>query len=122
MQHLNPAHRSLIVMPIKVSKLTHLLDIYNANVAQFLINGFECGFKIPYYGSSCFKKTWNLQSALEILQVLQQTIQKEIDAGRVVGPFQEPQFPNCQVSPLGPVPKKNGDSRIIQHLSAPESS
>ena len=122
LQHLNPAHKSLIVTPIKVSKLTQWLVGYDANVAQFLINGFEFGFKIPYYGSRCFQKTRNLKSALDNLPVLQQKIQIEIDAGRVVGPFQEPPFPKCQVSPLGLVPKKSGDFRIIQHLSAPEGS
>ena len=122
LQHLNPPHKSLIVAPLKVSKLTQWLDGYDANVAQFVINGFEFGFKIPYFGSRCFQKTRNLKSALDYLPVLHQKIQIEIDAGRVVGPFQEPPFPNCQVSPLGLVPKKSGDFRIIQHLSAPEGS
>ena len=105
-----------------MTKLAEWLDGYDASVAQFLIDGFEFGFKIPFYGSRCFKKTKNLQSALENLPVLRDKLQHEIAAGRVVGPFQDPPFPNSQVSPLGLVPKKNGEFRIIQHLSAPEGS
>lgn len=121
-QHQSLAHKPQIVTPVKVSKLSQWLDGYHADTAQFLINGFEFGFKIPYYGSRCFKKTRNLQSALDNLPILRHKIQKEIEAGRVMGPFKDPPFPNCQVSPLGLVPKKNGDFRIIQHLSAPEGS
>ena len=112
----------MIVTPIKVPKLKDWLDGYDVSLAQFLINGFEFGFKIPFYGSRCFKKSRNLQSALENVHILRDKIQSEIAAGRVVGPFQHPPFPNCQVSPLGLIPKKNGDFRIIQHLSAPEGS
>ena len=47
------------------------------------------------------------------MPILKEKIKQEVDAGRVVGPFDNP--------PLGLIPKKTlGDFRIIQHLSYPE--
>ena len=48
---------------------------------------------------------------------------KEIEAGRVVGPFKTPPFPNFRISPIGIVPKKVPDElRLIHHLSYPKGS
>lgn len=55
--------------------------------------------------------------------VVRQKISKEVQAGRVVGPFASLPLPNLQVSPLGLVPKKvPGEFRLIHHLSFPEGS
>jgi hypothetical protein len=37
--------------------------------------------------------------------------------GRIAGPFSVPLFPTLRVSPIGLVPKKNGDFRMIHNLS-----
>jgi hypothetical protein len=39
--------------------------------------------------------------------------------GRIAGPFSVPLFPTLRVSPIGLVPKKNGDFRMIHNLSYP---
>ncbi|XP_066446924.1 uncharacterized protein [Eleutherodactylus coqui] len=45
---------------------------------------------------------------------------KEVEFGRMAGPFREPPFGNLLVSPLGLVPKKEpGKFRLIHHLSFP---
>ena len=45
---------------------------------------------------------------------------KEIEAGRVVGPFKAPPFPKFRTSPIGIVPKKApNEFRLIHHLSYP---
>ena len=50
-------------------------------------------------------------------------IQKELEAGRIAGPFQTPPFLNFQCSPVGLIEKKEvGKYRMIQHLSHPEGS
>ena len=50
-------------------------------------------------------------------------LQKELDTGRICGPFETAPFPNLQISPIGLVPKKSpGQFRLIQHLSHPKGS
>ena len=46
---------------------------------------------------------------------------KEIHAGRIIGPFDQPPLDNLRVSPLGVIPKKQpGEFRMIHHLSFPQ--
>ena len=52
--------------------------------------------------------------------VVEAKLSKEIDAGRVAGPFQTPPFPKFRVSPLGVVPKKvPGEFRCNPSLVLP---
>lgn len=52
-----------------------------------------------------------------------QRLQQESKAKRIAGPFSAPPFPNLQVSPLRPVPKKASDEfRLIHHLSYQEGN
>jgi hypothetical protein len=53
--------------------------------------------------------------------VLHTKIIKEIQAGRVAGPFLNITFPNLQISPVGLVPKKGRDYHLIHHLSYPRN-
>ena len=64
----------------------------------------------------------NLKSALDNPEAVKNLISKEIDLGRIAGPFEKPPFDKFQCSPIGLVPKKNCDFRLIQHLSFPEGS
>ncbi|KAK3094320.1 hypothetical protein FSP39_000299 [Pinctada imbricata] len=88
---------------------------------QYLLNGFQFGFRIPYEGLRKFRSHKNLKSANENKLIIADTIQSEISKKRVEGPFYKPPFPNLQCSPLGLVPKKeSGKFRMIHHLSFPE--
>lgn len=52
--------------------------------------------------------------------MFQKKITKEINTGRVKGPFVSPPFVNMKISPIGIVPKKTpGQFRLIHHLSYP---
>lgn len=63
----------------------------------------------------------NLPSANKAPDIVRQKITKELEAGRVAGPFQTVPFTDFRVSPLGLVPKKQpGEYRLIHHLSYPE--
>lgn len=54
-------------------------------------------------------------------EVVRKKIAKEVEAGRVAGPFFEQLLPNLHVSPLGLVPKKVlGEFRLIHHLPHPK--
>ena len=44
---------------------------------------------------------------------------KEIQMGRIAGPFVSPPLANLRVSPIGVVPKSSGSFRLIHHLSWP---
>ena len=106
--------------PINIEFLaTCLLNYPNRNLANYLLNGFLYGFDIGYSGpvSSC--RPQNLLSARNNPQVINTSINTEIQRGHTSGPFMVPPvFPlNC--SPLGAVPKKDGSHRIILDLSSP---
>lgn len=120
------AIQSYVVTPIKLLKLGRWLKDYSKEEKGFLLHGFQFGFRIPYEGKREFKLSKNLLSARNKLDILKQKISKEIEAGRVAGPFDQIQnvpFTNLQISLLGLVPKKNpGEFRVIHHLSFPENS
>lgn len=62
-------------------------------------------------------------SANDLPNIVTDKLHKEIEAGRVAGPFSAPPFDNFVVSPLGIVPKKApNEFRLIQHLSYPHEN
>jgi len=97
------------------------LDEYpNREAASNIGKGFQFGFSLHYEGPIKSFEAKNLKSAIENPAVVQEKVDKEIDAGRVEGPFLAPPFKNFRVSPLGIVPKKaQGEFRLIHHLSYP---
>lgn len=104
--------------PINVDQLAHYLHNYRDQ--PFLIRGFQSGFSLHYQGPRRPRDSNNLKSIVLNPQLAQQKIQKEVLLQRVGGPFDSPPFHSLQVSPLGLVPKKDGDFRLIHHLSFPE--
>ena len=61
----------------------------------------------------------NLSSALQHPDVITSELQKEVAAGRVLGPFADRPLPSIRTSGLGAAAKKQGKWRMILHLSAP---
>ena len=61
----------------------------------------------------------NLVSAYQHPTIIDATLEKECQLGRILGPFQHPPLSNFRTSKLGLVPKHDGRWRIIYHLSAP---
>ena len=54
-------------------------------------------------------------------KAVDEKLAKDIELGRMVGPFDEQPSPVFHVSPLGLIPKKvPGEFRLIHHLSFPE--
>ena len=88
-----------------------------------IINGFKHGFPIHYSGPRRLIMSKNLKSARSYPNVIKQKIKKELEAGRLGGPFPFPPTPTFRVSPIGLVEKKNSqDFRLIHHLSYPEGN
>ena len=61
----------------------------------------------------------NFASAHAHLDIIDAHLRKECEAGRMVGPFAVPPIAGLRCFGLGMVPQKDGDWRVIYHLSAP---
>ena len=77
-------------------------------VAQ-VVSGMRHGFRIGYKGPRSPLQAPNLSSAFLHPAAVDQALNKEIQAGRIAGPFDAPPFPDLRCSGLGLVPK-DGDS------------
>lgn len=65
----------------------------------------------------------NLKSCDDSPDIVSQKLTKELESGRVKGPFVGPPFPELHLSPIGLVPKKlPGQFRLIHHLSYPHGN
>lgn len=109
--------------PININALNSYLDLYpNKQDANLLKNGFTNGFRLGFTGDLICTEIRNLKSARLNPAILRDKIDKEVALGRFAGPFKEPPIKNLKVSPVGLVPKANGDYRLITHLSHPAGS
>ena len=91
-----------------------------SNLARYLVHGFRYGFRIQFIGNRAPFESPNLKSAVQNPDLVLSKLQKEIDAGRIVGPLTNAPFPDFRTSPIGIVPKKTpNEVRLIQHLSYP---
>ena len=86
---------------------------------SWLIQSIQQGVTLGYKGPRGPMKANNLPSAYQYKHIVDQEIEKECTAGRVLGPFPTPPMENLKCSGVGVVPKKNGKWRMIHHLSAP---
>ena len=91
----------------------------NKAFVKQLINDLCHGCLIGYKGPQFPYCATNLVSAFQHPEVIDATLEKECQLGRILGPFQNPPLPNFRTSGLGLVPKHDGGWRIIYHLSAP---
>ena len=106
--------------PVKAKSLAAYLTGYPENLRKHLLSGFSHGFRLHYNGPLESSQSTNLVSAAEHSAIVDQKLAKEIQAGRIMGPFAEPPLPNLKISPVGVIPKKvQGEFRMIHHLSFP---
>ena len=120
-QPLRPALSRPLSTPIKVDKLQAYLDGYPFRSRQYLIDGFRFGFSIDNVGPRSNCSSTNLLSAITNPKVVDEKLDKEIQLGRIVSPFDNQPFPVFHISPLGVIPKKvPGEFYLIHHLSFPE--
>jgi hypothetical protein len=100
--------------------LALLLQNYDSAKANYLVCGFNNGFRIGFQGDRHFRASPNLKSGSEFPEIVEEKLAKEISQGRIAGPFHELPFVNMHISPIGVVPKKEvGQYRLIHHLSYP---
>ena len=104
-----------------MDRFEQLLAGYDQTLKQYLINGFRFGFRINFIGEITSFEAPNLKSALQNPDILFSKLSKELDAGRIAGPFDTAPFPVFRTSPVGIVPKKvPNEFRLIHHLSYPK--
>ena len=89
---------------------------------SWLLDAIKNGVRIGYEGTRDATIAPNLHSSLKHPQAIDREIQKECEAGRLLGPFPLPPIQHLKCSGVGAVPKKNGKWRMIYHLSAPAGS
>ena len=108
---------------VNPEELDRLLLGYPEPDRSFLVHGFKQGFKLQHEGPrvSCMAK--NHGSALKNPNVVSELLSREIELGRIAGPFNQPPAGQFIISPLGLVPKKEmGAYRLIHDLSFPHGS
>ena len=106
--------------PIRSFLLEHELSFHPDKVfVRQIIDDLQHGCSIDYTGPQFVHQANNLLSAHQQATVIDATLQKECEVGRILGPFQTPPLPNFRTSGLGLVPKHDRGWRIIYHLSAP---
>ena len=121
--HLQARNKSPPVStPIDVNVLERELSQHpNRNFVNNLISGLRYRTHVGYTGPEKSRVSRNLVSATQHPKVVSTNLAKEINLGRVAGPFNDPPLPNLQCHPVGVVPKKHSTEwRTIYHLSYPE--
>ena len=93
-----------------------------ADILARRVQRVKYGVDIGYMGPRQPMDAPNLPSAHTHPQVITAQLAKEVDSGRICGPFAQRPFPALRCSGLGVVPKKGNRWRMILHLSAPAGS
>ena len=91
----------------------------------WLLRGLSEGFRIGYGGSGKrARASRNLQSTREHPAIVDEYLNGEITAGRVVGPVPDAQTHLVRLSPFGVIPKSGqpGRWRLMVDLSSPRGS
>ena len=110
------------VTPISPHALKkHLTKIgYDKSITNYLVQGFTEGFRLDHNTSVTSTEPTNDISIETHADIAYQKISKEVEAGRMKGPFTNPPFPDFHVSPIKLTEKSvKGTFRMIHNLSWP---
>ena len=114
-----------VVTPVDYRKLEQLLleSEYSEVKTHEVVKGFKDGFDLSFRGEIDGVQRYAPNLILRVGSPVQlwNKIIKEVKLKRYVGPFEKPPFESFIQSPVGLVPKSNGDTRLIFHLSYPRS-
>ena len=113
-----------VVTPLKLREWERGLASHpDRDFARYVCDGIREGFRIGYNygGTRCLSSSGNMKSVEEHSEVVEEYIQGERVARRLLGPFPRGKWPDLHVSPMGVIPKSEpGRWRIIVDLSSPE--
>ena len=95
----------------------------NSNLVKRVVDGFCFGFSLKYNGPRLNRQPRNLPTAFSHSQELWQSVIKEVNLGRMLGPFQVQPIFLLTCSLVGMVEKKNSTAMCcITHLNHPQGS
>jgi len=100
---------SVAPTPIKLEKMIPYLKLYPSQKSQKIIDGFTNGFPLHFQGAPDSYIAKNHLSAITHSDIVTKKIEKELELGRIIGPFDQPPLPNFRSSPIGLVPKKSSN-------------
>ena len=82
-----PSSGDSMPTPVSPDALRYFLVGYNRNIVEYLLNGFQHGFRIGCFGlpAQQAKRVTNLKSAIEFPAVADNNIAKELALGRILG-------------------------------------
>ena len=112
--------------PLKLEEWgTALQDHPDQRLARFLLEGIQHGFRVgcsPHQLLESARR--NMPSALANPSPVSEYLKTELQAGRVLGPFEPGEIPEVHVSRFGVIPKKHqpGKWRLILDLSHPPNA
>ena len=126
---LDALERAKVPTPVKIKNFQKVLEGYDNNKVDYLINGLTFGFRLEIDEEAVFHAIdtpppkYNHESANKNKEAIQAKIQKELDSGRLEGPFTTIPYDNYQVSAIAAAEKKQpGEYRLIQDLSWPKGA
>ncbi len=115
--------------PIHALRFNQLLQGYEPNWRKYLVRGLTQGFPLEINFGAQFQSKdtpplrYNHQSLYRHIQPIREKINKELDAGRVEGPYDVIPYDNYHISPLAAQEKKTpGEYRILHDLSWPKGA
>ena len=94
--------------------------VYSPDDAEALMRQILHGVRIGRPPADSIVISHNWPSSLEFRSQVTDIISRDLEAGRLLGPFFDVPFDACIVSPLGAFPKRNSSAiRLIHDLSYP---
>ena len=99
-----------------------LRSLPDRRCAEFLIRGISEGFRLGFqhHDHQCSSAKDNMRSAVQNPRVVEEYLEKEVLAGRIVGPVPAGLVRRVQISRFGVIPKSQpGKWRLILDLSHP---
>jgi len=109
--------------PIKSNILCNELSGYDTSLRHSIVDGFKSGFRLGCTEFQSESTCRNHSSIYQNQDHVQLKLSKEMNLGRIAGPFHSKPFDNFHCSPLGLIPKKSmGEFRIIHDLSFPKGN
>lgn len=120
--HPQVAQGQSLPTPVKINALKDLVGPTDDPDFLDVLAGFEFGFQTYFSGDNLTYVAKNSQMAHQNPEAVAAKLDKEIEADRVIGPFDHPPFPYFRSSPLSIRPKKEeGKFRLLHDLSFPYS-